>query len=265
MTGAELTSPPERPRWLRWTMRGLFLIAAAAIVSTPWWGPQTLARLDYFHVRRVEFDGVRFANPSELVARLALDSTASIWDDLDQYAARVAGHPMVQSVQVTRTLPSTVVLTIIERVPVALVAGSEAPGGGTQAAGTQANGASLGGMLLSGALDPVDADGHILPIDPARKNIDVPIVATADTAVLRFLDALRADAPRLYERVVEMRRVNRREFLMRLKGVTVRTNDDVTVDRLGDILRVEESLAQQNQQVVELDLRFQDQVIARTP
>ena len=234
------TTPSERPRWLRWTFRALFLVVAGAVVSTPWWGPQTLARLDYFRVRRVEFDGVRYVNPSELVAKLALDTTASIWDDLDQYAARVATHPMVLTVEVTRTLPSTVVLSIVERLPVALVADS-------------------------GTLDLVDATGRRLPIDPARKNIDVPIVATADTAILRFLDALRADAPRLYERVVEVKRVNKREFWMQLKGMTVRTNDDVTVDRLGDILRVEESLAQQNQHVVELDLRFQDQVIARTP
>ena len=234
------TAPSERPRWLRWTLRALFIVAAGAVLATPWWGPQSLARLDYFHVRRVEFDGVRFANPSELVAKLALDSTASIWDDLDQYAARVAKHPMVQSVEVTRTLPSTVVLNIVERLPVALVSDS-------------------------GTLNPVDASGHVLPINPARKNLDVPIVATADTTILRFLDALRTDAPRLYDRVVEVRRVNRKELWFQLTGITVRTNADVTVGRLGDILRVEESLAQQNQHVVELDLRFQDQVIARTP
>jgi len=230
----------ERPRWLRWTLRGLFVALAGAVLSTPWWGPQTLSRLDYFHVRRVEFDGVRFVNPSELVAKLALDSTASIWNDLDQFAIRVAQHPMVLSAEVTRTLPSTVVVSIVERLPVALVADS-------------------------GALAPVDVAGHMLPIDPSRKNLDVPIVAKADTAILRFLDGLRSNNPRLYERVIEMRRVNRREFRIELKGVTVRSMDDLTADRLGDILPVEKSLADQNQRVVELDLRFQDQVIARTP
>lgn len=231
---------PERPRWLRWMLRVLFLLVAGAIASTPWWGPQTLAKLDYFHVRKVEFEGVRFTNPSELVAKLALDSTASIWDDLDTYAARIATHPMVKSVDVTRTMPSTVVVSIVERMPVALV--SE-----------------------KGELVPVGASGQPLPIDPAHKAIDVPIVATPDTGMLRFLDALREDDPRMYARVIEMKRVNKREFWLQLKGIVVRTRDDVTVDRLGDILRVEETLAQQNQHVVELDLRFQDQVIARTP
>ena len=119
----------------------LFLIAAGAVASTPWWGPQTLAKLEYFRVRKVEFDGVRYVNPSELIAKLALDSTASIWDDLDAYAARVATHPMVKSVDITRTMPSTVVVSIVERLPVALV-------------------------LDKGALVPVGASGQVLPIDP---------------------------------------------------------------------------------------------------
>lgn len=233
-----------RPRWITWSLRALFATTAAAVLSCPWWGPQTLARLEFFRVRKVEFEGVRYVNPAELVKRLALDSTASIWDDLDAYAVRLAGHPMVQSVEVTRTMPSTVVVSLVERTPVALVPGPD---------------------TSSHALSPVDASGHTLPIDPARKAIDVPIVATADTAILRFLDDLREDAPRLYARVVEVRRTNGHEFRLQLDRVTVRTRDDVTVERLGDILRVEESLAQQNQHAVELDLRFQDQVIARTP
>lgn len=233
-------APSDRPRWQRWALRGVFAILAAAVLSTPWWGPQSLAKLDYFRIAKVEFDGVRFVNPSELVQQLALDSTASIWNDLDQLAARVAKHPMVLSAEVTRTLPSTVVVTIVERLPVALVSDS-------------------------GTLSPVDAAGRILPIDPARKSIDVPIVGSADTTVLRFLDGLRADDPRMYERLIEMRRVGRHELRLQLKGVTVRALDDLTVDRLSDILLVEKSLADQNQRVVELDLRFQDQVIARTP
>lgn len=230
----------ERPRWRLWVLRAMFGALAAAVLATPWWGSETLSRLDYFRVRRVQFEGVRYVSPNELVARLAMDSTASIWNDLDLLAARVAQHPLVQSVDITRTMPSTIVVRIVERVPVALVPGR-------------------------GALGPVDAAGHALPIDPTRHSIDAPIVATADTTILRFLDGLRNEAPRMYERVIELRRVNGREWWIQLKDVVVRTRDDLTVERLQDILRVEESLAQQNQHAVELDLRFQDQVIARLP
>ena len=230
----------ERPRWLRWVLRTLFALVAVAVLTTPWWGPSSLARLDFFHVRKVQFEGVRYASTSELLATLALDSTASVWGDLHQFATRIAKHPMVQSVDVTRTLPSTVVVTIVERTPVALVS-------------------------TNGTLNPVDATGHALPINAAQTIIDAPIAASADTIVLRFLDALRHEDPRLYARVIEIRRSPRQEMLIQLKGVVVRCRVDVTVARLEDILRVEESLAQQNQHAVELDLRFQDQVIARIP
>jgi cell division protein FtsQ len=230
----------ERPRWITWILRTVFALLACGVLSAPWWGPPTLSRLDYFRIRRVEFEGVRYVNPSELLARMAMDSTASIFNDLDALAARVAQHPMVLSVDITRTLPSSIVVSIVERVPVALVP-------------------------MHGELTPVDAMGHDLPIDPTRHIIDTPIVATADTTILRFLDGLRTADPAMYARVIEVRRVNRQEWWMQLKGIAVRTRDDVTVGRLGDILRVEESLAQQKQHAVELDLRFQDQVIARLP
>jgi cell division protein FtsQ len=236
----ESASGAERPRWLRWLLRALFAMTAAAILATPWWGPRTVSHLDYFRVRQVTFEGVRYADTRALVTRMALDSTSSIWNDLDAFAARVTGDPMVLSADVTRRMPATVVVKIVERVPVAL-----APS--------------------RGAMSALDAEGHALPIDPARVVIDAPIIATADTTILRFLDGLRLEAPALYARVIEVRRVNKSDLWMQLKGIVVRTRDDVTVGRLQDILRVEAALKQQNQRVAELDLRFQDQVIARLP
>ncbi|MEP6764543.1 MAG: FtsQ-type POTRA domain-containing protein, partial [Gemmatimonadaceae bacterium] len=207
----------ERPRWLRWLLRTLFGILSVSVLSTPWWAPLTLAKLDFFRVRKVQFEGIRYASASELLATLALDSTASVWDDLDAYTTRLAKHPMVQSADITRTLPSTVVVTIVERTPVALV-------------------------TMNGMLNPVDANGNTLPIDAAQRVIDAPIATSADTTTLRFLDALRTESPRMYARVIEIRRVARHELLIQLKGMLVRTRDDVTVARLEDILRVEESL-----------------------
>ncbi|MDQ6611000.1 MAG: FtsQ-type POTRA domain-containing protein [Gemmatimonadota bacterium] len=229
-----------RPPWLRWFARVAFGIVAIAVLTTPRWGPPTLARLDFFHVRKVQFQGVRYASTPQLLAALALDSTSSVWGDLHQFATRISRHPMVQSVDVTRTLPATIIVSIVERTPVALIP-------------------------ADGVLSPVDASGHTLPINAAQKLIDAPIAASADTTVLRFLDALRHESPRMYARVIEIRRSDRHELLIQLKGMRVRCRDDVTVDRLEDILPVEESLAQQNQHAVELDLRFQDQVIARIP
>jgi cell division protein FtsQ len=55
------------------------------------------------------------------------------------------------------------------------------------------------------------------------------------------------------------------EFRLKLGPVTVRTTPEVTVSRFKDILPVEADLARNRLRVVELDLRFRNQVIARQP
>jgi cell division protein FtsQ len=152
----------------------------------------------------------------------------------------VAAHPIVASADVERRLPGTLTVHLVERVPVAL-----AP--------------------VNGILKPMDVTGHVLPIDPARVPLDIPIAASADTALLRVLDGLRQRAPTVYARVTDARRVNADELQFSLGILRVRTGDDVTVARFRDILPVEADLARNHLRAVELDLRFRDQVIARQP
>jgi cell division protein FtsQ len=120
-----------------------------------------------------------------------------------------------------------------------------------------------------GRLDPVDGAGHRLPIDPTRVPMDVPLSATADSALMHLLDGLRANEPALYGRVERAERVHTRgapaEFQVKLGEVTVRATPEVTVDRFKDILPVEADLARNRLRAVELDLRFRNQVIARQP
>ncbi len=229
-----------RPTWLRLLRALSFLLAACAVVGAPWWGPQALARLDYFHARRVVFEGVRYARPTELVARLKVDTLQSVWQPLEPLAERIGRHPMVASVVVERQLPGTLLIRVVEREPVAYVP-------------------------RKGRLEPADASGHPLPIDPARYPLDVPVAATADSALLHVLDGLRKDAPRLFARVSHGERAGTDELRFKLGAVTVRTTSDVTVARFKDILPVEADLARNHLRAVELDLRFRDQVIARQP
>jgi len=243
-TGRRARGAPDgastAPRWKRWA-RGTALGAAImAVVGAPWWGPPALSTLDFFHVRRVEFDGVRYTDAGELMPLLALDTLASVWMPLDSLTARVTRHPMVVSATARRSLPATILLSVTERVPVALVP-------------------SDGGLV------PVDAQGDRLPIDPVRAPLDVPVIAEVDSALLRVLDQVRQDAPSLWGRVSQARRDGARDLRLVLGRVTLRTRDDVTVARLGDILPVEADLARRRLRPMELDLRFRDQVIARLP
>ena len=234
------TSRVARPRWQRLLRAALALFVASLAVSSPWWGPRVLSRLDFFHVRRVELDGVRYAKAAELVRTLGVDTTQSVWQSLPDLARRIAAHPLVEAAAVERRLPGTLVVHVVERQPVALV-------------------------LAQGVLRPADASGAILPIDPARVPVDVPVAWSADSTLLHLLDGLRVEAPTLYARVTQAQRVSADELRLFLGPLMVRMTPDVTVSRFKDILPVEADLARNRLRAVELDLRFRDQVIARQP
>ncbi len=239
MTGVEPEAGgPRYPRWM--------LVVAGVVVVTvlaaPFWGPRVLSRLDFFRVRKVEVLGVRYTPPGEVLDRLAVDTTHSVWEPLEPLAARVASHPQVEHVVVSRRLPGTLVVEVTERRPVALV-----PGGAS--------------------LRVVDERGVVLPLDPSRTPVDIPIVTAAsrDTGVYHLLGTMQREAPRLYARLSAVRAGGAGELLLQLADLPVRTLTTVTLARLGDIEPVERDLARRQLRAAELDLRYRDQVIVRLP
>jgi len=186
------------------------------------------------------------------VQRLKVDTLASLWDDLTPYKERVRGHPQVSDVTISRRMPGTLVVSIKENLPVALI---QTPTG----------------------LLPFDSMGKQLPIDPARTSLDLPIVATRDPVLLKLVGAIRASEPRVFARIEQVRRVGRDEILLMLSrgasatdsagsaGRTLRVRIPVglSVERLADIFPVETDLARRQVSIGELDLRYRDQVIAR--
>lgn len=245
---AKQESAPERPALSRWwrALRTLLIVTAvAATVGAPWWGPRALSRLDFFHVRRVVFEGMRYTPRSEALALLEVDTLESVWQKMAPLATRLETHPLIERAQVERQLPGTILVQVTEREPVALV------------------------RRKDGRLGPVDGAGHRLPIDPAQVPMDVPLATSADSTLMHLLEGLRTAEPALYARVERADRIRTGdrpdEFRVKLGIVTVRTNPEVTVDRFKDILPVEADLARNRLRAVELDLRFRNQVIARQP
>jgi cell division protein FtsQ len=108
-----------------------------------------------------------------------------------------------------------------------------------------------------------DEHGRQLPLDPSRVAVDLPIAARRDTALFRLLANVRAERPRLFARVSEIKRVGDGEVVLHLESLPIRAMLDVTPDRLAEIFPVEADLAKRRARVAELDLRFRDQVIAR--
>jgi len=236
-----------RPGWK--ILGALFLIA---LIMAAAWGVRAGARqMAFFRVRSVEVRGVRYLQPAEIISRLKVDTLASLWDDLTPYRNRLRGHPQVSDVSVSRKMPGTLVVTIKENLPVALI---QTPAG----------------------LLPYDSTGKQLPIDPARTNLDLPIVATDDPVLLKLVGAIRAAEPRVYARIEEAKRTGREEILLTLsrgvgsadtilrgRALLVRVPIGLSVERLADIFPVESDLARRQLHVGELDLRYHDQVIAR--
>lgn len=210
----------------------------------------------FFRIRKVEIRGAKYLSTGEILARLKVDTLASLWDDLEPYRQRVRYHPQVSDVRISRRLPGTLVVTIRENPPVALIQTST-------------------GLL------PYDSLGKQLPIDPARASLDLPIVATGDPVLLKLVGGIRATEPRVFARIEEVKRTARDEILLTLsrsldsaerannsptkesRSLHVRVPVGLSAERLADIFPVENDLARRQLHVDELDLRYRDQVIAR--
>ncbi|HEY9228486.1 MAG TPA: FtsQ-type POTRA domain-containing protein, partial [Gemmatimonadaceae bacterium] len=223
-------------RRVKWALIGLGVLL---ILISPLWAPLLMRRMAFFRVRRVEILGAHYVAASDILTRLHVDTLVSIWDPTNPLAARIAAHPEIESVVVGRKLPGTLVVQVTERVPVALVP------------------ASAGFRVY-------DDRGRALGIDPTRVTVDVPVLSQRDTALLRLLGEMRTQMPALYARLSEVRFASRNEMVLQLKSGPVRAMQNVTLARLAEIDPVEEDLARRQVRVAEIDLRFRDQVIART-
>lgn len=227
-----------RPQWQRRVQGVSLLVIVAALLSLPWWGRPALRHLAFFRVRRIEIVGVKYLAPSDVVRRLRVDTTSSVWTELPPLVRRVEADPLVASATVERRLPGTLVVTVVEKVPVALV-------------------------QARGGFKAYDRKGTALPVEPSRTGVDLPLLTGRDTALLRLLGELRDSAPDVYARLSEVRRSGRWELVLRLTTVPVRAMADVRAGRLADIIPVEQDLARRRARVVELDLRYREQVVAR--
>lgn len=243
MSDAE--SPRRRPSSRQSLRTALVGIGGLLVLASPFWAPLLFRRMAFFHVRRIEILGARYVAPSDILARLHVDTTASVWDATAPLERRVASHPEIATVAIERKLPGTLVVRVTERAPVALVP-------------------------ANGGFRVYDERGIALPIDPTKVSVDAPVIMQPDPgllpSVLHLLGAMRVGMPELYARVSAVRHGEARDDLvLQLKTIPVRAMQDVTLQRLAEIEPVEADLNRKQLHALELDLRYRDQVIARLP
>lgn len=239
--------PPRR----RHGAKGLASLAVAVAVaaSIAVLGVRGAARLPLFRVDDVEVVGLRYVSEDEVRALAGLDGRASIWDSKAEWRRGVESHPMIDSVQVARRPPSAVVFRVVEAEPVALVA-----------------------LPLVTALD---SRGNPLPIDPSNPVLDLPLLsvppqdsARDGLAVLaREMEHVAQVAPEVFAVISEAHLDDRLvTFHVGDPGLKIRYAPPISQQRLRDgIVAMNDAIERFPElSLVEVDLRFEDQVVVRT-
>lgn len=236
---------------------GVFVLVALtmvlAILLTR--APEALADVEVFRVKNVELEGARFLTLEQVEELLDVSPEASVWDDLEPLARKVRAHGLVREARVRRRLPSTLLVQVAEREPAAL--------------------------LPTPVLTPVDEHGRVLPIDPARFRVDLPIVqpvrepwtdgGSLAPGEIRLLAGeaarLAGTDPGLLGSVSELAIDSEGDILLRLSDpeVALHYRPPVTAARLREGLRVMAHAAgrRPGTQPRVVDLRFEDQVVVR--
>lgn len=146
-----------------------------------------------FKVAHISIEGLRLLDAEEISALSGIGHGANLYEmDLKDVAARIEAHPMVRSARIVRTPPAGVLITIVERTPIALV--------------------------NLEALCGIDEEGVLLPFHPTF--VDLPIITgvTLKTYTLgrpvsedglrrclTLLKDVRKVAPELWDQISEVR------------------------------------------------------------
>jgi hypothetical protein len=220
------------------TRRGRRVLAAAGGVLLLLAMPLGLRHVAFFRVRRVEVVGVRYLAPERVVAALGLDADQNLFDPTGEAAARAAALPGVVRATVSRRLPATLRVSVVEQQPVALVPGRD-------------------GMI------PLDCDAEALPYDPSRSGLALPIVARTDTTLVRALCVVHAGDSTMYDAVQTVQPGSGGSVILDLGRQRVRLPGAPTTDDVRAVAMVMRHLEATGRTVDEVDARFSGRIYAR--
>jgi cell division septal protein FtsQ len=189
----------------------------------------------------------------DALVQTGITRTSNVFDEFEPWQASLLKHPMVLQADIERELPNTIKVNITEAEPVALARTPE--------------------------LQPVDARGRILPIDPATIDLDLPVIvgnvrpdaagffkdqATRD--VIAVLNTLRLNDQRLYSWISEVAPAGNQGLQLSLRqpdGGKALVASDPRGLRLRELEVALADLSARGElsQLKRIDARFRDQIV----
>jgi hypothetical protein len=220
----------SRPGWK--------LLGGLVLVVIVWTGvPRLFKGSAFFRIRRIEVRGARNLNPEIVVRGLPIRAGQSVFDDLGPVRRTLDSLGGLESYTVGRRLPGTIVITVREAEPVALV-------------------------MRGGRLRLVGEAATVLPFDPAISAPDLPLVEEADSLVTGLLARVRDTDATFYGRIVSAWR-NGDAVVVAVDGQRFWFRPDAGAEVIRAVLTVEQDLEKNGRPWAELDARFAGQVVVR--
>jgi len=183
--------------------RDLKILYGTLVAAGLWAGgtrvPAALDSMETFRVQDVQIRGLRYLPEEEARALLDFEPRISVWADVAANADRLRNHALVKDVRIERHLPRSLVVRVSERRPVALVP--------------------------TPTLEPADAEGVRLPIDPALHRLDLPILDLAASPA----EGARLLPDRARRLAAEVGRLQEADTAFLQRVSEVRWADDATV------------------------------------
>lgn len=219
---------------------GWKILGGLLLVVLLWFGaPRLLRGLAFFRVSRVEVRGIRNLRADEIVKRLPVPAGMSIFDDLAPIQQAADSLKGLDQVRVGRRLPSTLVVTVKEAEPVALV-------------------------MKTGKLQLVSESGSVLGFDPTVGAPDLPVIRQADSLVAGLLARVRDADPTFFASVSEGWRTGD-DVVLEVEGQRYLFRPDAPAEVIRAVMAVRQDLAKskKGRRWAELDGRFAGQVVVR--
>jgi cell division septal protein FtsQ len=238
-----------------WVRFGAALTATVALAGGISRIPEALTRVETFKVQDMELVGAHYLTLEEAALAMAVPGGASVWDDMEAWEFGLRQHPMVRDASVRRQLPGTLVMEVAERTPVALIP--------------------------TPVLEPVDATGRILPLDPASYRLDLPVLQPFQNGVREASPLTPVQVRILAQEVARLKEEDPR-FMGLVSEVGLDSRGGITATLIDPPVemvfrpplsgrRIQEGLhaladamEREPERIVEaVDLRYADQVVVR--